>query len=526
MPKAVHSKLADVLARAASVARRNILHASDLSRGDRNYLLPRGYLQEIIKGWYLLAQPVDLGGESTAWYASFWDFLSVYLEARFRVDYCLSAPSSLDLHIGGNVVPRQVVVMSTKASTGLLHLPHQTSLLTYQDRKNIPAVIEEFRGLRTMPVSVALCRMPPVFFEREPVNAEIALRMIKSVDDLARIVLETNSPTLAARLAGAYLFLNDTAKAHQIVNAARAADMIVEPKNPFAKSAPLLSGGSRLMSPYAGRIEALYKTAREQVFDVFKNLPQKPVVNPESYLRRLEAVYERDAYNSLSIEGYQVTPELIRKIRDGDWNPDGNPKDQKEIAAMAAKGYLLAFREVKKCVGLVLNGQSAATVARREYQTWYRALFSESVRAGILEPHRLAGHRNGPIYIRTSRHVPPPYDAVSDAMDALFGSLEAETEPIARAVLGHWLFGFIHPYIDGNGRTARFLMNVMMASGGYPWTIVRTERRAAYLETLDIASVEQDVTPFAQFIREEMSVDWTMEPVKKSAASLRSARRK
>jgi hypothetical protein len=515
MPKTVHSKLADALERARKAAHRQILRTSDLSRTDRNYLLPRGYLQEIIKGWYLLTRAVERAGESTAWYAVFWDFLAVYLEARFGADYCLSASSSLDLHIGGNLVPQQVVVMSTRASGGRLDLPHHTSLVAYQDRKNIPPVVEEVRGLRTMPLSVALCRMPPGFFENDPVNAEIALRAVRSVDDLSRIILETNSPTLAARLAGAYEFMNDKTKANQILDAARAADMIVEPKNPFIKSAPILSGNTRLVSPYAGRIEALFKMSRGHVLDVFKDMPSTTVPDPGSYLRRVEAIYEHDAYNSLSIEGYQVTPELIEKIRNGDWNPDGNPKDQLEIAAMAAKGYLLAFREVKRCVGLVLKGESASSVVRREYQTWYRALFSESVRAGILEPHRLAGHRNGPVYIRTSRHVPPPCDAVSDALDALFGCLDAEAEPIVRAVSGHWLFGFIHPYTDGNGRTARFLMNVMMASGGYPWTIVRTTRRAAYLEALDIASVKQDAANFARFIREEMSVDWTKEPARR-----------
>ena len=81
----------------------------------------------------------------------------------------------------------------------------------------------------------------------------------------------------------------------------------------------------------------------------------------------------------------------------------------------------------------------------------------------------LAGHRSAPVFICASRHVPPPHAAVSDAMAALLDSLESEQEPIVRAVLGHWLFGFIHPYMDGNGRIARFLMNVMMAAGGYPW---------------------------------------------------------
>jgi len=48
-------------------------------------------------------------------------------------------------------------------------------------------------------------------------------------------------------------------------------------------------------------------------------------------------------------------------------------------------------------------------------------------------------------------------------MPALFDLLEHEPEPGARAVLGHWLFGYIHPYPDGNGRMARFLMNAMLA---------------------------------------------------------------
>jgi Fic family protein len=135
-------------------------------------------------------------------------------------------------------------------------------------------------------------------------------------------------------------------------------------------------------------------------------------------------------------------------------------------------------------------------------------LFSESVRAGLLEPYHLTGHRNAPVFIRASRHVPPPAEAVNDAMFALFESL--------RAVLGHLLFGFIHPYMDGNGRIARFLMNTMMASGGYPWTIVRTTRRKEYLDALEAASTKQDIVPFARFIREEMRVDWTQAPARKS----------
>jgi Fic family protein len=76
------------------------------------------------------------------------------------------------------------------------------------------------------------------------------------------------------------------------------------------------------------------------------------------------------------------------------------------------------------------------------------------------------------------------WEAVRDAMPALFDLIEAEPEPSVRAILGHWLFGSIHPYSDGNGRMARFLMNVLLASDGYPWTVVRVEDRTAYMKTL------------------------------------------
>ena len=54
--------------------------------------------------------------------------------------------------------------------------------------------------------------------------------------------------------------------------------------------------------------------------------------------------------------------------------------------------------------------------------------------------------------------------------------------------------------MDGNGRVGRFLMNTMMASGGYPWTIIPVEQRAPYMVALERASVYQDIRPFAQFI--------------------------
>ena len=97
-------------------------------------------------------------------------------------------------------------------------------------------------------------------------------------------------------------------------------------------------------------------------------------------------------------------------------------------------------------------------------------------------------------------HTPPNMEAVRDLMPTFFELLQQEQQPAVRVVLGHFFFVYIHPYMDGNGRIGRFLMNLMMASGGYPWTIVPLERRKDYMSALESASVAWDIKPFARFL--------------------------
>lgn len=175
---------------------------------------------------------------------------------------------------------------------------------------------------------------------------------------------------------------------------------------------------------------------------------------------------------------------------------------------MAARGYFEAFQAVKTSVGEILQGEEAASVVRRTHPAWYQALFAPAVQAGLLSPATLAGYRQGLVFIRGSRHVPLPAHALLDAMETLLALLEQEPHPAVRAVLGHFLFVFIHPYSDGNGRRGRFLMNALFASGGYPWTIIHLvvslENQARYREALEEASVHRNIRPFAACILEEM----------------------
>ena len=98
-------------------------------------------------------------------------------------------------------------------------------------------------------------------------------------------------------------------------------------------------------------------------------------------------------------------------------------------------------------------------------------------------------------------------------MPTLFDLLAEEKEPAVRAVLGHFVFVYIHPYMDGNGRIARFLMNTMLASGGYSWTVIPVEKRDQYMTVLEEASVNQNIKPFTKFlsglINETRQIDTT-----------------
>src|SRR5215469_13843546 len=95
---------------------------------------------------------------------------------------------------------------------------------------------------------------------------------------------------------------------------------------------------------------------------------------------------------------------------------------------------------------------------------------------------------------------PAAMGSVRDAMPVFFDLLEKEPEGCVRAVLGHWLFGHIHRYPNGNGRMGRFLMNVMLASGGYPWTVIRLRERKSYLAALDSANIGTKIEPFAALV--------------------------
>ncbi|MCK4609106.1 MAG: Fic family protein [Gammaproteobacteria bacterium] len=478
-----------------------IVCSTDISRSDRELLVATGWLQEIMRGWYMLVRPDVATGDTAAWYANFWDFVHLYLKQRFGDDYCLSAESSIDLHVENPTVPKQLIVIA-KQGTGLRRLMYDTSLMIYADSKTFPQEITQKQGINVMTLAYALCKVTPTYFKNNFRNAELALRSIKTPSDISRIIIRYNLKTAAARIIGAYQFLKDNGSATTISNDLATVGILVKPNNPFNQSKPLLTT-ARLKSPYAGRIQAMWNEARDTVINNFPTAPGLPQ-NPINYLDKIDKIYKYDAYNSLSIEGYQVTDELIERVKDKNWDPDQNEHDSNSRNAMAARGYFDAFQQVKMGITRIVEGENAAQIVKENLQLWYQKLFSPSVQAGIIPAEALLGYRNDRVFIRNSRHSPPPKEAVLDAMEAFFTCLENEPNHSVNAILGHYFFVFIHPYMDGNGRIARFLMNTFLAAGGYPWTVVRVDNRSQYISTLEQTHLQFDLKKFTKFIATEM----------------------
>lgn len=495
-------KLADSLEALQKLQKQGFvaIRSTDLSRTHRERLSKHGFLQEVMKGWYIPARPDETTGESTAWFASFWDFCVAYFTERFASAWCLSPEQSLSLHVGNRSVPKQLLIRTPRGSNNLLKLPYETSLLDVKASLPNSGDMEEKDGLRVYALPAAFVACSPGYFQQNPTDARAALSTIQDASDVLGKLLDGGHTAIAGRLAGAFRNIGRDRIADDIIQTMRAADYDVREQDPFDYKTPNILT-TRERSPYVNRLRLMWQSMRAPIIKHFPKAPGLPR-DTNAYLAQVEETYVTDAYHSLSIEGYRVNRDLIERVRLGSWNPDTDTQDQDHRNAMAARGYWQAYQAVRNSLHPILVGENAGEIADRDHGAWYRELFAPSVAAGLLKASDLAGYRNDQVYIRRSMHVPPSKEAVRDLMPVFFDLLREENEPAVRVVLGHFLFVYIHPYMDGNGRIGRFMMNTMLASGGYPWTVIPVERRGDYLSALELGSVAQDIEPFCKFLAE------------------------
>ena len=253
-------------------AGRVAIRSQDLKREHREALQRGGYIQRVIKGWYFPARPDERSGESTAWYASFWDFCASYLDYRFGEEWSLSPEQSALLYGGSTSVPQQLLVRSPKASNNTTELVHGTSILEVKGELPSRNEGEIVDGLRLYTLAGALIYSGPRIYRQNPIDMRAALGLLQDASQVLPVLLEGGHTTAAGRLAGAVRSIGRDRIAENILKAMRAAGYTVSESNPFEDDVSIRLP-RREHSPYVNRLHGFWQSMRTEIIET---LPEPP----------------------------------------------------------------------------------------------------------------------------------------------------------------------------------------------------------------------------------------------------------
>ena len=189
----------------------------------------------------------------------------------------------------------------------------------------------------------------------------------------------------------------------------------------------------------------------------------------------------------------------------------------------AIEGNTLTLRETAEVIehGITVGGKSLRDhlEAVDHYNTvlWMRELAAKSTpvdETTVRELHRRIVARSQPdiggLYSTLPRRIAgspvvfPNAAKIPQLMKDLGDWLAHVGPGPAKSFDAHFRLAAIHPFSDGNGRTARLLMNLLLLREGYPPVAVRPEDRKTYLDTLEHASLRDDLKPFQKFMHQRL----------------------
>jgi signal recognition particle subunit SEC65 len=487
--QSTHELLASSLTLLKTVTDRigtTVLSSRELSRVHRERLIAAGYLEPIIKGWLTVSRPAGLPRIMSAWSSVYWDFTKNYLNDRFGDQWRLDAVGSLRLLTENWQVPEQLVVCVPGKINQRIALPGNSSFYIYGGETLDHTVLKN--GFRIFPLEMAIARLPIHAWHENVTDALTAISSLRSHSDILRAVLQDGMITRAGAAAGALRSIGRDTDADNIIKMIASLGHRIREINPLEGiETPVFDRQRQTRSPSAQRITVMWARMRKDVLKAFSS--EGRPLSRHAALEHITNCYIEDALNSLRIEGYSVSPEMIEDTMRPDWQPDSFAKSDRNV--LAAMGYRKAFAAVTEAVRRVLEGNSGADLVADEHQRWHALLFGSTPSYS---------YRDRPVYLGGSRHVPYPPTAVLDGMSSLLECIAGEPDARVRAVLGPFLLTYIHPYTDGNGRLARLMMNVLLVEGGFQWTVIPLVQRREYMESLEAASTQDDIRPLTSLI--------------------------
>jgi len=243
---------------------------------------------------------------------------------------------------------------------------------------------------------------------------------------------------------------------------------------------------------------------KKQRLDNNKPLPDELIKNLEEWFR-IELTYTSNA-----IEGNTLTRQETAMVVEEGLTVQGKSLVEHQEAINHAKAFDFIQMLVSK---------------KRQELTARDILDIHSIILNKIDDPNKGRYRNVAVRLRGSETILPNAPKVPELMDEFIAWLQSEIEdtPIKIATDAHFKLVSIHPFVDGNGRTARLLMNLLLMQLGYPPAIVRKEDRSAYINSLEKAQTKDDLADYYTLIFEaiDRSLDIYLEAVESERAGVK-----
>lgn len=200
-------------------------------------------------------------------------------------------------------------------------------------------------------------------------------------------------------------------------------------------------------------------------------------------LNNISPEFIRDfVYNSLSFEKDDISPEDVEAALRGE------VLEEKKFRLI--KNHIDAFWFI---VDMVKNNSEFDENKLKDLHE----VLMEGLDIGGL-------YRKVDISIKGSNHTPPSHLKVYDRMKKYFLTLREEGMGLLEKIaFSHVQLAKIHPFLDGNGRCARLVLNFQLMKNGFAPVIIPYDERARYFETLEAFKVNKDIDPFIEYLLEK-----------------------
>jgi Fic family protein len=456
------------------------------------------------RAWILTAtKPVD---RRVVFLANYWPIVALVLERYTPA--AVEGLAAVKLHLGDFSSPEILPVYhDANQSEYTLKLEPGFSLrlrpghLPREHLAHIQAPGRAVIPVLAAPDLLATLTEPELTAGIEPIGAWLRHLVIRG-PDLERAVNDWPRPQVLQRLADVAQAIGNRSLARQLDQAARrVSERTATPARTGVGTRIQLPSALLEQPPGTGSpwVDAQAMRLTRQSQEIATHLGGRIASLPRFRIERLVANATEskayDAYHSTTLEGYRITPDVVEAIVQGSPLPDGPQSEESLRSAMAVQGYSGAFDRALRLA------RQRAPITGAGILDLYEELFRPSVDAGIVSPGQLRGWRTAPVTLSGWRHVPPNHKKIRDLIDGLeaFAAL-TDLDPVTKAMLVHLEFVTIHPFLDGNGRLGRLLMNWALVSGGLPWVTVRSDERMPFFKSIERAQVDDDTSAFIRFV--------------------------